>query len=197
MGCVPHVVTIDDAVDLVCMQFVSNGGSRRGARHTVNRAADSAGIAVGDNTRRISVNQGTSTPGGGTQGTSLQWSAVHACVSSPMCAGRALARALKAKQAREQEAKIRYAATRAVSGSGADPLQGIQLKDLGRPPTVLEEEIYKHMAEVAADPTVFTAYMPPVERSHPSVHPAYRAKKSKRSKGVSWMYAISVRFSAV
>ncbi len=114
-----------------------------------------------------------------------------------LCAGRALARALEAKQAQEQEAKIRFAATRAASGSGADPLQGVQLKDLGRPPTALEQEIYKHMAEVAADPTVFTAYMPPVERSHPSVHPAYRAKKSKRSKGVSWMYAISVRFFVI
>ena len=106
---------------------------------------------------------------------------------------RVLARAIEAKKTREQKARSGFVAKWGPgSAGGADALRGVQMKDLGRDPTVLEEEIYKHMAEVAADPTVFTAYMPPVARSHPSVHPAYARKQAKRSAPVSWMYAMSV-----
>lgn len=80
-----------------------------------------------------------------------------------------------------------------ISAGGSDTLLGVRREDLGREPTALEEEIFKHAADVSQDSTVMTAYFPPVSRSHSSVHPNYARKRSKRDKPVSWMYCMTVR----
>lgn len=148
-----------------CCEHFSSGRSKKDARQVVNRTADRAGVAVDDIVRRISYNQ-----------------------------ARTLAAAILSRENREQRERSRYAASwgKGMGTTGSDPLLGARPEDLGRAPTPLEEEIFKHAAEVSADPSVITAYFPPVARDHPSVHPSYSVNRDKKDKPVSWIYCMTV-----
>ena len=116
---------------------------------------------------------------------------VRVCVWNP---ARTLAAAILSRENREQRERSRYAASwgKGMGTAGSDPLLGARPEDLGRAPTPLEEEIFKHAAEVSADPSVITAYFPPVARDHPSVHPSYSVNRDKKDKPVSWIYCMTV-----
>ena len=116
---------------------------------------------------------------------------VSVCVWNP---ARTLAAAILSRENREQRERSRYAASwgKGMGTAGSDPLLGARPEDLGRAPIPLEEEIFKHAAEVSADPSVITAYFPPVARDHPSVHPSYSVNRDKKDKPVSWIYCMTV-----
>jgi len=103
-----------------CCEHFSSGRSKKDARQVVNRTADRAGVAVDDIVRRISYNQ-----------------------------ARTLAAAILSRENREQRERSRYAASwgKGMGTTGSDPLLGARPEDLGRAPTPLEEEIFKHAAE--------------------------------------------------
>ena len=114
------------------------------------------------------------------------------------CVARALLRKVRARQLADEQSRARWhagpgpGAEAAEGGAEVDWLQGASETTLGGPPTQRELGFFTRVANARkADPEGSFAYLPAVNRNHPTVDPAYHTDTT--CPGAGWFLAMMVR----
>lgn len=100
---------------------------------------------------------------------------------------------------KKEEARLKASSSAAWvgDGDGWDPVRGFSKSQLLGIPTSLEAEVFDFIElQRLKSSDAHVAYFPTVSRSHPSVHPTYAEKASKKDKEVSFFVGVTVCASA-